>query len=225
MRYLSRCQSHPRSGFVRRADWRATGSRDSRSTASLRLRRLSTMSPRSFREMRRTRKSRQSFVPLPGTPSHSFICDTTQVICPICGAGPIDEKALIAIQRATSPIKNARPAIASSSTKAVAPSSEIETIELVDSSDEEFAPPVPHPTNSKGKGKAKEVKAEDSDEDEEMVNGTGKSASMKGDFKSSTKLDSLVAYLTEARKEEPHLKAVVFRFGFTPRSFHRSEES
>lgn len=122
---------------------------------------------------------------------------------------------MLRIQRATSPVKNSQVVTKRGAKKSTGPSSEIETIELVDSSDEDIAPAAP--TSSKGKGKAKDiaVKAEetddDDDHDEEMVDGTGKSASMKGDFKSSTKLDYLVAYLTEAREEEPTLKAVVFR--------------
>lgn len=136
--------------------------------------------------------------------------DMQQVNCPVCHVGPVKEADVLTIQRMArkgSPKK----AAAAASTGG----EKVETITLLDSSDEEEEE-TPKPTMiskffaNNSKAKLKTVK--DVEGDYAMDEDVKPAAFLaKGAFRSSSKLDALVAYLNGIREADPHFKAVIFR--------------
>lgn len=91
-------------------------------------------------------------------------------------------------------------------------SSQMDTIEIIDTSDEEEAPAkeLTRVLVNVGKGKGKATAgSHDDDEDSKPE----RQARIGGDgFRSSTKITALVEYLETQRVIDPQLKAVVFRY-------------
>ncbi|KAK4698930.1 DNA repair protein RAD5, partial [Phenoliferia sp. Uapishka_3] len=147
--------------------------------------------------------------------------------CPDCKAGPITESQLakIASGAAKNEQKVAKPYFTSStiSSDPASSSQTTEVLTILDSSDDESENDAPKKSTSKGKGKDKAKVVDSESESEFEPDGDAKMGDLESDvetsdalglattqFRSSTKLDALMASLNTARESDNNLKAVVF---------------